>query len=291
MPIICACSITPKRHADRAAQPQTTFRNPVKQTADAGNRSLTRKTAASTSAGGKFQDSYRGSAWSISTISSASTTVSHLYGDEVLILMANLMRRAICANDWLYRFGGENSSWCWHRHRAGGAGSIHAPAAVDPRVPNSPQIGPGHREYRLHLRCGRICCPCMLGEPTRPVFRQGPRPQTRFAPTPIFAGLRAADSPPPISMPNCSDLPRCRSGCGACCIGNCRLPARCPACRTANRREWRASIWMRILRCKVFGRPERPDFCGGLQPSREMCGDDRSQALLWLTQLERLTRP
>lgn len=31
----------------------------------------------------------------------------HLYGDEVLILMANLMRRCIRANDWLYRFGGE----------------------------------------------------------------------------------------------------------------------------------------------------------------------------------------
>lgn len=31
----------------------------------------------------------------------------HLYGDEVLILMANLMRRGIRANDWLYRFGGE----------------------------------------------------------------------------------------------------------------------------------------------------------------------------------------
>ena len=45
------------------------------------------------------------------------------------------------------------------------------------------------------------------------------------------------------------------------------------------------------LRCKVFGRPERPGFCAGLQPSREMCGDTREQALLWLSQLESATCP
>jgi len=45
------------------------------------------------------------------------------------------------------------------------------------------------------------------------------------------------------------------------------------------------------LRCKLFGRPERPLCCGGLQPSAEMCGADRDAALLWLTQLEQATRP
>jgi uncharacterized protein len=44
-------------------------------------------------------------------------------------------------------------------------------------------------------------------------------------------------------------------------------------------------------RCAVFGQPERPDFCGGLQPAAEMCGDTREQALLWLTRLETLTAP
>jgi hypothetical protein len=28
-----------------------------------------------------------------------------------------------------------------------------------------------------------------------------------------------------------------------------------------------------------------------LQPSREMCGDNRTQAITWLTQLEQLTAP
>jgi hypothetical protein len=45
------------------------------------------------------------------------------------------------------------------------------------------------------------------------------------------------------------------------------------------------------LRCKVFGQPQRPAFCAGLQPSAEMCGDSREQALAWLTQLELATRP
>ena len=45
------------------------------------------------------------------------------------------------------------------------------------------------------------------------------------------------------------------------------------------------------LRCKLFGRLERPSFCAGLQPSIEMCGDDREQAIVWLTALEQATRP
>jgi len=45
------------------------------------------------------------------------------------------------------------------------------------------------------------------------------------------------------------------------------------------------------LRCKVFGRPERPAFCIGLQPSVEMCGASRDEALAWLARLERVTRP
>jgi hypothetical protein len=45
------------------------------------------------------------------------------------------------------------------------------------------------------------------------------------------------------------------------------------------------------LRCRLFGHPERPAFCGGLQPSSEMCGDGAGQAMLWLSRLEAATRP
>ncbi|MFM8636518.1 MAG: YkgJ family cysteine cluster protein, partial [Betaproteobacteria bacterium] len=44
-------------------------------------------------------------------------------------------------------------------------------------------------------------------------------------------------------------------------------------------------------RCALFGRPERPAFCAGLQPSAEMCGNSREHALQWLARLEVQTRP
>ena len=44
-------------------------------------------------------------------------------------------------------------------------------------------------------------------------------------------------------------------------------------------------------RCMIFGKPERPAFCAGLQPSAEMCGETNMQAMIWLIDLELLTRP
>jgi len=44
-------------------------------------------------------------------------------------------------------------------------------------------------------------------------------------------------------------------------------------------------------RCRIFGHPDRPAFCAGLQPSAEMCGTTREHAIAWLTRLERATRP
>ena len=44
-------------------------------------------------------------------------------------------------------------------------------------------------------------------------------------------------------------------------------------------------------RCRIFGRPERPAFCAGLQPSAQMCGTNSAQAIAWLTELELATRP
>jgi hypothetical protein len=44
-------------------------------------------------------------------------------------------------------------------------------------------------------------------------------------------------------------------------------------------------------RCRLFGQPGRPAFCGGLQPSEEMCGGSTAHALRWLGELERATTP
>lgn len=74
----------------------------------------------------------------------------------------------------------------------------------------------------------------------------------------------------------------CRPGCAACCIApsisSLAKPAGAPCRHLAA-----------DLRCILFGRPERPACCGGLQPSTEMCGDSREHALAWLTALERAT--
>lgn len=44
-------------------------------------------------------------------------------------------------------------------------------------------------------------------------------------------------------------------------------------------------------RCQLFGRPERPAWCAGLQPEAVMCGDTPAAAVRWLTELERQTAP
>jgi len=45
------------------------------------------------------------------------------------------------------------------------------------------------------------------------------------------------------------------------------------------------------LRCRLFGRPERPAVCSQLHPSTEMCGPSREHALTWLSRLELQTAP
>ena len=45
------------------------------------------------------------------------------------------------------------------------------------------------------------------------------------------------------------------------------------------------------LGCRLFGDPARPAVCGGLQPSAEMCGATREQAIAWLADLERASAP
>jgi len=76
----------------------------------------------------------------------------------------------------------------------------------------------------------------------------------------------------------------CRPGCGACCIAPSISSLNKPAgepCRHLDDQ----------LRCTLFGRPERPACCAGLQPATEMCGESRAHALRWLDELETLTRP
>ena len=45
------------------------------------------------------------------------------------------------------------------------------------------------------------------------------------------------------------------------------------------------------LRCRLFGRPERPAFCASLRPQPDLCGSDRAHALRLIDALEAATRP
>ena len=82
----------------------------------------------------------------------------------------------------------------------------------------------------------------------------------------------------------------CREKCGACCIApsiNTPLPGM-PKGKPAGVPCVNLDSDMR---CKIFNSPERPAFCASLQPSAEMCGSCKLDALNYLTELEELTRP
>ena len=82
----------------------------------------------------------------------------------------------------------------------------------------------------------------------------------------------------------------CRAGCGACCIAP-SITSPIPGMPHGKPAGVRCAQLDANMRCRIFGRPERPAFCGGLQPSREMCGDSTEHAMRWLTHLETATRP
>jgi len=82
----------------------------------------------------------------------------------------------------------------------------------------------------------------------------------------------------------------CRSGCGACCIAP-SITSPLPGMPQGKPAGVPCVQLLPDMRCAVFGQPERPAFCGGLQPSPEMCGTDREAALVWLTQLDINTQP
>jgi hypothetical protein len=82
----------------------------------------------------------------------------------------------------------------------------------------------------------------------------------------------------------------CRSGCGACCIAP-SITSALPSMPHGKPAGVPCVQLLPDMRCAVFGQPERPAFCSGLQPSDEMCGTDREAALVWLTQLDVHTSP
>ncbi|WP_422649155.1 YkgJ family cysteine cluster protein [Cupriavidus sp. H18C1] len=89
---------------------------------------------------------------------------------------------------------------------------------------------------------------------------------------------------------SCQSDVSCRAGCGACCIAP-SIASPLPGMPHGKPAGVPCVQLLPDMRCAVFGRPERPAFCGGLRPSAEMCGESREAALHWLTQLEVATAP
>jgi len=83
---------------------------------------------------------------------------------------------------------------------------------------------------------------------------------------------------------------QCRENCGACCIAP-SISSPIPGMPDGKPAGVPCVQLTADHRCALFGQPERPSCCAGLQPSAEMCGGDRGQALAWLARLEALTAP
>ena len=80
----------------------------------------------------------------------------------------------------------------------------------------------------------------------------------------------------------------CRPGCGACCIAP-SISSPIPGMPNGKPAGVRCVQLDEHNGCRIFGQPERPRVCGGLQPSTEMCGESAGQAMFYLAELERLT--
>ncbi len=82
----------------------------------------------------------------------------------------------------------------------------------------------------------------------------------------------------------------CRPGCAACCIAP-SISSPIPGMPHGKPAGVRCVQLMNDNRCKLFGLPERPDVCVNLRPTMEMCGASAEEAMMYLSQLEALTRP
>ena len=89
-------------------------------------------------------------------------------------------------------------------------------------------------------------------------------------------------------MTSSLDAVSCRAGCGACCTAP-SISSAIPGMPNGKAAGVRCIQLDDDNGCKIFGQPGRPAVCASLQPSREMCGDSRAHAMLFLATLDRLT--
>lgn len=81
----------------------------------------------------------------------------------------------------------------------------------------------------------------------------------------------------------------CRPNCGACCIAP-SISSSIPGMSEGKPAGVRCIALTNENKCSLFDMPERPKVCRSLQPSIEMCGYSRNDALNYLDMLEKQTR-
>ncbi|MEW6100327.1 MAG: YkgJ family cysteine cluster protein [Pseudomonadota bacterium] len=82
----------------------------------------------------------------------------------------------------------------------------------------------------------------------------------------------------------------CRPRCAACCIAP-SISSPIPGMPRGKPADVPCVQLDEALRCRLFGRPERPAVCTSLLPHEDMCGASREQAMRWLGRLEQETMP
>ncbi len=82
--------------------------------------------------------------------------------------------------------------------------------------------------------------------------------------------------------------PACRVHCAACCIAP-SISSPIPGMPNGKPAGVPCVQLDENLGCKIFAKPSRPAVCSSLQPSAEMCGENREQAMFFLQRLESLT--
>lgn len=83
---------------------------------------------------------------------------------------------------------------------------------------------------------------------------------------------------------------QCRPDCGACCTAP-SISSPIPGMPDGKPAGVRCIQLTDNNLCAIFGKKERPACCSGLQASEEMCGQSRTEAMIWIADLEALTAP
>jgi Fe-S-cluster containining protein len=82
----------------------------------------------------------------------------------------------------------------------------------------------------------------------------------------------------------------CRAGCGACCIAP-SISSSIPGMPNGKPAGVRCIQLGESNRCRLFGKPERPEVCRRLRPEPAMCGASRDEALETLARWEAVSAP